>query len=165
MSKYDNHNTSHLPLIESVIIIAIFAVVSVFIMQLYVAADRLQGKSVNVSKATILAENTVEKIKSGEMVLPDFLKSDAAVFKSGIIIYDKDWNVLSIDESNSPKDINESLTKEAAFYMTYVIDGIRQDESGCYTTFTVTVSDIGVLTGQKGEQLASIQAGMYTPND
>lgn len=153
MSKYDNHNTSHLPLIESVIIIAIFAVVSVLIMQLYVAADRIQGKSVNVSKATILAENTVEQIKSGKME-PD-----------AYIIYDKDWNVLSVFASDSSADIKKSVTGDAAFFMTYVMESRQQDESGCYTNFTVTVSDIAVMTGGKGEQLASINAGMYVPFD
>ena len=65
MAKYDNSAAVRLPLVESVIIIAIFALVSVAIMKLYVSADKLQGRSVNISKATILAENRIEALKSG----------------------------------------------------------------------------------------------------
>lgn len=172
MSKYDNHNTSHLPLIESVIIIAIFAVVSVFIMQLYVAADRLQGKSVNVSKATILAENTVEQIKAGELqldpsdaVILDTAGAGSAVMRPGYVFYDKDWNVVSIVTGDAPALPDDAVSKGSSFYMTYVMNGVQKDDSGCYVTFNVTVNDIGVMTGSKGEQLACINAGKYIPCD
>lgn len=174
MSKYDNHNTSHLPLIESVIIIAIFAIVSVFIMQLYVAADRLQGKSVNISKATILAENTVEKIKSGELGLEvelseililDSVKPGDVIYRPGYLFYDKDWNLIAMDTGDSPKIPEAAVPDGAMFFMTYAVDDVQKDDSGCYETFTVTVSDIGVMTGAKGEQLVSIGAGRYVPCD
>lgn len=180
MSKYDNHNTSHLPLIESVIIIAIFAVVSVFIMQLYVAADRLQDKSVNISKAMILAENAVEEYKADAIRINSIAAGDdtgdntdewseyrisvkRALIKQ--IFYDKDWNVVSIVTDGSTHDFDMASDGKAAFYLTYNVDSEEEDATGKFTTFTVTVNDIGVLTGEKGEQLASITSGVYIPYD
>lgn len=55
-----------MPLLEIVIVVAVFAVVSVFIMKLYMSADRLQRESENVSRAVIEVQNTAELIRGAE---------------------------------------------------------------------------------------------------
>ncbi len=97
-SRHNTNTSVRLPLIEAVIIIAIFAAVSTAIMQLYVAADRLQGRAVSISRATICAENTAELIRAAAD------KNDAvrlAGLVSGgdygtyICGYDEEWNAVS----------------------------------------------------------------------
>ena len=83
--KYDKQKTARLPLIESVIIIAIFAVVSVIIMQMYLSADRIQKKAVNISKATIMAENRAEKFRprTPTLALPRIRFRGSSQWKTG----------------------------------------------------------------------------------
>lgn len=111
--KYDKQSTARLPLIESVIIIAIFAVVSVVIMQMYISADRLQKKAVNISKAVILAENTAEEIRSG---------------KTGVITvnYDSEWNVTDT---------------KASFILKTAVDEDIDGPGGSMTVYSIVIVD------------------------
>ena len=126
--KYDKQSTARLPLVESVIIIAIFAVVSVVIMQMYLSADRIQKKAVNISKATILAENLAEELKTG----------------AGDIetrYYDNNWKDLGNNGS------------EAAFKMTCSMQVENVNRSyGSFTVYKITVTD------KAGEELISLDA-------
>lgn len=100
MAKYDKQSSARLPLMESVIIVSIFAIVSVTIMQMYVSADRIQGRAVAVSKAMILAENVAEGMHS-EGKIPELGISleDAAELAGTTVsvLYDKSWNVTGDD--------------------------------------------------------------------
>lgn len=157
MSKYDNHNTSHLPLVESVIIVAIFAVISVFIMQMYVTADRLQGKSVTISKATMLAENYIEAVKGGAEELPSNEQEGDATDDGTVnyVLYSEDWERL---DAGVPEDF-----ARAAYFMLSVVDSVRSGETGTYADFTVSVYDIGdgTLEPNRENLLASISSGVY----
>ena len=127
--KYDKQKTARLPLIESVIIIAIFAVVSVIIMQMYLSADRIQKKAVNISKATILAENRAEELKSGS-------KDYSTRF------YDNDWKEIPGNEAGSEKT--------AAFKMTSAVTEEADAIGAAMTVFRITVTD------KSGEELISL---------
>lgn len=84
MADVNRTNSAKLPLVEAVIIIALFAVISVALMSMYVSADRLRKKAVNTSEAMLCAENIAEKIKAeGRCKLP-----------AG---YDIDWNEVTSD--------------------------------------------------------------------
>ena len=127
--KYDKQKTARLPLIESVIIIAIFAVVSVIIMQMYLSADRIQKKAVNISKATILAENRAEELKSGS-------KDYSTRF------YDNDWKEIPGNDAGSEKT--------AAFKMTSAVTEEADAIGAAMTVFRITVTD------KSGEELISL---------
>ena len=113
--KYDKQSTSRLPLVESVITIAIFAVVSVVIMQMYLSADRIQKKAVNISKATILAENRVEELKTGSK---DYETR----------YYDNNWQELG-------------SAADAAFRISCDIVENDSRNYGSFTVFKVSVTD------------------------
>lgn len=132
--KYDKQSTARLPLVESVIIIAIFAVVSVVIMQMYLSADRIQKKAVNISKATILAENMAEELKAGS--------GDRETR-----YYDEKWRDIGANGGNSSK---------AAFKMT--CDTIEEisERYGSLTVFRITVTD------KNGEELISLDADLVS---
>ena len=55
-----------MPLLELVITIGIFAVISVFLLELFLAANSLQQKARDTGKATIFSENIAENIKGAE---------------------------------------------------------------------------------------------------
>ena len=133
MAKYDNNAAVRLPLVESVIIIAIFALVSVAIMRLYVAADKLQGRSVNISKATIMAENKIEALKSGAE------KADG----SQKVYFDKEWNSCS--------------EADAYFSMTTEVTGRAAGKTGTLTDVKITVDVEGK------EQLAEVVTSYFSP--
>ena len=112
--KYDKQSTARLPIMESVIIIAIFSIVSVVIMQMYISANRLQKKAVNISKATILAENTAEEIRRGEA-------------QAGTTRYfDPEWKETSSD---------------GRFILSSTVSDETTGPAGKFTTVTVTVKD------------------------
>ena len=133
--KYDKQKTARLPLIESVIIIAIFAVVSVIIMQMYLSADRIQKKAVNISKATILAENRAEELKAGST---DYLTR----------YYDNNWEEIAPGEAESGK--------KASFTMTSSVTEERCGEAVAMTIFRITVMD------KSGEELIALDTDFST---
>ncbi len=51
--------------LELVLVTAIFAVVGVSILKIYLTADRLRGEAVALSTATVQAENVAEAVKLG----------------------------------------------------------------------------------------------------
>lgn len=147
MSKYDRSSTARLPLIESVIIIAIFAIVSVAIMRLYVAADKLQQKAVNISKATIAAENLAEAVKA-DAIIPAGSRpvySEAAPGAKYTVNYDGGWQQL---ESQNADD--------AAFTATAEVTGGREGSTGTLSCFKVTVKN------SEGEVLAEVESSYIT---
>ena len=52
-----------MPLLELVITIGIFAVISVFLLELFLAANSLQQKARDTGKATILTDDNAENKK------------------------------------------------------------------------------------------------------
>ena len=143
MAKYDNNAATKLPLVESVIIIAIFALISVAIMRLYVAADKLQGRSVNISKATIMAENKIEKLTAGVETIGSYKPGDKDYEPISSEYYDKEWKSCAKDD--------------AFFVMTTEIMGVQSGETGALTDVKVTVAVVDK------EQLAQIETSYYLP--
>lgn len=89
-------------LIEISIMIAVFAVISVFLLQMYVAADSLQGTSVHISKAMVHAESVAETLKgsgSFEDAISTLGMQKTQDELSYVLQYDKQWNPVSEDGS------------------------------------------------------------------
>lgn len=143
MAKYDNNAATKLPLVESVIIIAIFALISVAIMRLYVAADKLQGRSVNISKATILAENKAEALFAGAETPGGFRPGDKDYETPVSEYFDKDWKTCA--------------KNDAFFVMTTEITGTQKGQTGVLTDVKITVEVI------EKEQLAQISTSYFLP--
>lgn len=74
-----------MPLLELIITIGIFAVISVFLLELFLAANSLQQKASDTGKATILSENIAENIKGAE-------KKEKAIEKLGFQTRYGKWN-------------------------------------------------------------------------
>lgn len=85
-------------MLELVLVTAIFAVVSVFILRIYITADRLKADAVAISTATVESESLAETVK--------LLGAQEAAARFGmeagegyyILRYDKLWKSVSEKE-------------------------------------------------------------------
>lgn len=64
MKRTVSSKTSGVPMLEIVISIGIFTIISVFLLQMFLSANALQEKSEDVGKSIIRAENIAETIKA-----------------------------------------------------------------------------------------------------
>lgn len=62
-NENDKSRSFRMPMIELILVIGIFAVISVFIVQMYMGTNRIQNKATDISKAMIQAETVTEQIK------------------------------------------------------------------------------------------------------
>ncbi len=54
---------------ELVLVTGIFAVVSVFLLRIYLTADHLRGEAVAISTATVRAQGVAEAVRDRELIL------------------------------------------------------------------------------------------------
>lgn len=66
MENDETSRSFRITMIEIIIIIGIFSIISVFILQMFMAADSLQKKAVNTSKALIQVESVAEVLKGSD---------------------------------------------------------------------------------------------------
>lgn len=64
MKKVNSSKTSSMPMLELIIIIGIFAISSIFILQMFLTANTVEQKAKDKSKSVLIAENIVEAIKA-----------------------------------------------------------------------------------------------------
>lgn len=97
MAKERNGNYRR-TILELVFITGIFAVISVFLLKLYLTADRLQGKAAAVSSATVRAESLAETVKA--LGVQKAAGQFQMEIKDGyyILRYDKSWNIVTEKE-------------------------------------------------------------------
>lgn len=100
-------------ILELVLVTAIFAVVSVFILKIYLTADRLRGDAVAVSTATVQSESIAETVKlSGVQAAAEQFDMEAG---EGYFIlrFDKNWNRTAEKEKYQlvlvPGDVKNGL--------------------------------------------------------
>ncbi len=135
------------PLMELVIIIGVFAIVSVYILRMFMTADRLQGTAVNTSKGTIRAESAAEVIKCAEGSTEEELTT-----------YITNQLGLSTWENNSGKMYVKGYTgdwketdDQAEYYMVVTLSYDRNTEHGIMINGIVTI--LKPLKSQKNEIL------------
>lgn len=112
MAKRLGSRSAKMPMLEIVITIGIFAVVSVFILELFLSANTLQNRAKDKSKAIVLAETIAETVKSSETFegAAEELGLDKTI---GRITQQKNgsYQISKIDESNGVKDSIVVYTK------------------------------------------------------
>lgn len=127
-------NSFRAPLLELVIIIGIFAIVSVYLLRMFMVADRFQGKAVATTKSIVKAESVVEFIRgteasntadlAGKLQAEFGLKSSRA--KEYVINYDKSWKetetagayilVVNLSESKDESGIGTKVSGNVCIY-------------------------------------------------
>ncbi|MBP5158964.1 MAG: type II secretion system protein [Lachnospiraceae bacterium] len=110
----DNKQRSFtIPLVELVIVVGIFAVVSVILMRMYLSADNLRGRAVTISRETVLCENDFELLK-------DKLSSMSAEDAAKALGYSPDGGAYVKEVSDTGEDRSDpyvmkmNITKDSA---------------------------------------------------
>ena len=81
---------SNVMMLELVITVAFFAIISIFLLRIFVAADSSEESALMLSKATVIAESTFEYISAGEPLdLTNVSEGDSKLL---VAYYDKNWN-------------------------------------------------------------------------
>lgn len=103
MNVEKKQNSFRLPMIEMIIILGTFVVVSVLIMKMFVATERIRTKAENISRAVLETESIAEILKGREVTSELFDELSAAKIEKTentyIIYYDSEWNDV-VEESN-----------------------------------------------------------------
>ena len=87
-------------LLEVIISVAVLALVSVFILQMFVVSDRVNKKAKNIDQANMICMDAIERFKNAA---PRAINGHTEVY------YDSGWNIAD--------------TAEAAFILTVEIHG------------------------------------------
>lgn len=66
MVKHSQSRLAKLPMLEWILVIGFFAVISVFIIQLFLSANMLQSRAKDEGKAIMMSESIAETIKAAE---------------------------------------------------------------------------------------------------
>lgn len=98
----EKSNSFRAPLLELVIIIGFFAIVSVYLLRMFMAADSLQGRAVATTKALVRAESLAESIKARDDFTPE------------VFYYTKGWEESS---KESAYTLSSELVSENDEYM------------------------------------------------
>ncbi len=89
-------NSIRMPMIELVIVIGIFVVISVFLVRMFMGTYRLQNNATDLSRAVIKAETIAEHIKNtasiGEAATQLEMDSYDSTSLNYCIYYDDSWN-------------------------------------------------------------------------
>lgn len=168
MAKELETRSAKMPMLEIIITIGIFAVVSVFIMELFLSANTLQNRAKDKSKAIILAETIAETVKSSK----DFEEAteELGLKKTVGRITQKDgenYQVSEIDKSDDGKDSidiyighfdeNWQAVQEENCYSVIVIPSEEQVEDkvmGNYEIYIYRLKSYAVVMNeQDGEEL------------
>lgn len=92
----EQNNSIRMPMIELVIVIGIFVVISVFLVRMFMGTYRLQNNATDLSRAVIKAETIAEQIKNtasiGEAAIELQMESYDNTSQNYCIYYDDDWN-------------------------------------------------------------------------
>lgn len=119
-----NTRSFRIPMIELVIIISVFAIISVFIMQLFLFANSLQKDAVSTRKALIMSESIGEMLKASssfEQALIEYgleRKADEDNRKCYILYFDKNWMEVEQEGLYAIEVKIETEKKETGFMET-----------------------------------------------
>ena len=129
MGSEKKHSTFRLPMVEMIIIIGIFSVVSLLIVKMFVSTDKLQAKAVNISRAVMEAESLAELIKGSKAtdILQDIGARQLEDHNGYVLFYDKEWNQVEEENSNLIMIEYEAIPDDYGTLDTYQIIAYAQE--------------------------------------
>lgn len=116
MKKINSAKTSSMPMLEVIIIIGIFAISSIFILQMFLTANTVELKAKDKSKSVIVAENITETIK-GSSSFQEAMKTLGFTSASGLVKEKADGS-FEISEIEN-KELTEEDKEDAASYIRF----------------------------------------------
>ena len=134
---------SNIMMLELVIVIGFFAVISTFLMKMFVAADEAQKDAKNISEATILAETVLEKLSAGEELGFDAVTEGSK--KAMVAYYDKEWK----------------RSDTSSRYEVKVYESDEEVAAGVLRSYEVVVTKELQEAGDMGEEILSLSTKKY----
>lgn len=135
MKKIINSKTSGMPMLEIVITIGIFAIISIFLLQMFLSSHALQEKSEDVGKSILKAENIAETIKS----------------------------TSSIEQAVEQLNLQEAFISIEEKENTYILNGIYREQMSGATKAYITYYDKNWKIQKEGEKAK--YCGMIIKNE
>lgn len=163
MAKGLKSRSAKMPMLEIIITIGIFAVVSVFILELFLSANTLQSRAKDKSKAIVLAESIAETVKSSK-TFEEAVKELDLKQTVGKVAQQKDGSlqVNITDKSNDTKDTmivytghfdeNWKTTKEEDTYSVIVVPYEEQIQDKVMINYKVCVYRLKGYVSIRGEK-------------
>jgi len=146
MKERNNSPSSRLPMIEIVIIISVLAMISVYIMRLFLFANSLQTDAVNTSKAVIMSESIAEVLKSSgsyEKTLLEYgLEKKEDTDNIYIMYFDNKW-VEVIQAGSYAIEVKVAIENEGTGFM----------EIANITAYQVIANDNNELSNQDNQKI------------
>ena len=153
MKRINSSKTSSMPMLELIIIVGIFAISSIFILQMFLTANTIEEKARDKSKGILIAENIAENIKAGNQ-FQETMKSLGFSNASGMVETNPDgsYKITKITTQESGKEIEEGA---AASYIKFY--NKNWQETDTEDTYCVVVFP----TYSQGENGTMVQAELY----
>lgn len=162
--------SSGMPMLEIVLSIGIFTIISVFILQLFLSADSLERQAKDISKAVIYAENVAEVIKSygsveSGMNFLGFSKN------FGILEYEieEKWSKKEMTHYVLSYDQDWNITKEERTYEVIVIPELLEEDLGSLSYVYIYVYHTRdnklVKTDTSKKELYSLKVAVYSEDE
>lgn len=106
-----------MPMLELIIIIGIFAMSSIFILQMFLTANTIEQKAKDKSKGILVAENITETIKAGSN-FQETVKNLGFSNAAGMVEENADgsYRITGITPQEPGEEVNQ---KEAASYIKF----------------------------------------------
>lgn len=102
MKKKNRSHASGMPMLEMVITIGIFTIISAFVLKLFVSADSLKTRAAETGKAVMCAENAAEAIKGSKSIDEAALLLGLREKDGGYVgYYNSKWEVVESADSYS----------------------------------------------------------------
>lgn len=118
-----------LPMIEIVIVVGIFAVLSVFLLRMFVTADRLSSDAENIGKAVVRAQAAAETVKGSPD--PEEALKNLGLQKNGAASYsghfDENWESIQ-DGGMFQMSVLLSVSDENVLSAKITVTDSRQEE-------------------------------------
>lgn len=141
MVKNLQSRSAKMPMLELIFVIGFFAIISVFILQLFLSANMLQSKAKDEGKAIVQCERIAEMIKAAD-------NFEDAKNQCGLLEYTKIDRTSKIEKTI----INRltSKTEKTIYAMTYDKDWNECQQEAMYTM--VIVPSVNTEFGQNMEE-------------
>lgn len=120
--------SAKMPMLELILVIGYFSVISVFILQLFLSANMLQNKAKDEGKAIILTEKIAETIKSAD-------RFEDAKKECNLLKYSKKDENNQIEEKIMDK--LESATEESIYILYLDKDWKETKEEAMYSVVVI----------------------------
>lgn len=101
MEKYSPSKSAKMPMLELILMIGVFAIISTFLLEMFLAANTLQERAKDCGKAVLLSETIAETIKGADGLEQGIttlglekLDSQSALESYGMYL-DKNWEIVT----------------------------------------------------------------------